>query len=74
MITWDLTERQAERLRLVLWNLEDQGPRDSGWASDQLEQLRKVVGYPKTWGYPGREAVDFNTISGDSLPECGTAR
>lgn len=68
MLKLMLTERQAERLRLVLWNMDDEGPEGEGWPSVQLEQLRVAVGYPVTWGRENTHGVDFDSLPGDDLP------
>lgn len=38
-----LTKAQAEALSLKLWHLQDEGPAGSGWASDELQELRDIV-------------------------------
>ena len=62
MVTWTLTERQAEKIRLMLWAHDDEGPGDESWPSEQLEEVRAAVGYPLTWGGQGREAVNFDDL------------
>jgi hypothetical protein len=62
MVTWVLTDRQAERIRLILWGHDDEGPRDEGWPSAELEKIRAVVGCPVTWGDQDREGVDFDSL------------
>jgi hypothetical protein len=69
MVTFTLTNRQAERIRLLLWNMDDDGPRDEGWKSRQLKELCHAVGYPLTWGKEERAGIDFNSLDGDDLPE-----
>ena len=38
-----LTEAQAKALSRKLWSLDDKGPMGSGWASDELQELRDIV-------------------------------
>lgn len=38
-----LTEAQAKALSRKLWSLDDRGPTGSGWASDELQELRDIV-------------------------------
>jgi len=37
------TKEQADKLWEVLIETQDIGPRDSGWASDELRELRNIV-------------------------------
>jgi hypothetical protein len=39
MVTYTLTNRQAERIRLLLWNMDDDGPRDEGWKVAAIEGI-----------------------------------
>lgn len=38
-----LTEAQAKTLSGKLWSLQDEGPINSGWASDELQELRDII-------------------------------
>ena len=38
-----LTKPQAEALSHKLWHLQDEGQAGSGWASDELQELRDIV-------------------------------
>jgi len=42
-ITIQLTLRQAEKLSEVIESVEDEGPINAGWASDELCELRSLV-------------------------------
>ena len=45
MKTITLTDKQYEKLVDVLDNHTDDGPRNSGWASQELIELKEVVIY-----------------------------
>ncbi len=44
MVEIKLTRRQVEKLYDVLVFAQDEGPSPEGWVSDELEELRDIVG------------------------------
>lgn len=43
LVTLHLTLQQLETLSDKLYELQDEGPTDAGWASPELEELRAIV-------------------------------
>ena len=38
-----LTKKQIDKLSEILWEYTDEGPMYSGWASDELIELRNII-------------------------------